>query len=1699
MSDSSERQYFPKANYCSLIDNAYDAKSRDVGKVKETVETPPEYEYVIELGCNAEVCQNLKLPYLFLLGRTDQEKGISKFKVVDRGDTTLLVAEVQYKESKKLHVVTQGKSISISMDGVTVESKDTLKAREAFIPVYAGVEAGYRLGLPTQGYYYHFMDHKLLHEYKICETGNMWAYNITESTADKLSDELVSNQVFTTLLLPWRVNEQVCKTQHLFHSATKLSEETFKKIDAAWLDTHASKVDLDAILSAQKEGKLQPFEPQPEEEIHVVRQGETLSGIAEAYNLTMAQLLEMNPEYNIGDRKDKIFPGDEVIVSLEEGEDPSRQQKRRQYYTVETGDTLSGIAQKHALSVAELKDLNPFYKYGDREHKIYPGDKFIIQEMLVTANTVHTVKAKDNEYGRETWGDIAELYGFSAKALCEMNASYIGNESSLSVGNKLKLSFPELIKDLQKRNTLPAKPVREVNLTDNMIYRFRGSLLRYQLAPLSTFALLSKSAILNVKSLVDAPQQTYKLCLARYALDEVAPDTRTLEEKAEVGFEEKVLAGLNPLNQNLIEKYHIKPSRFEGQTAHTLTLRQIREGYVYVYYESFGLGMDADYPHASMLFEYKKSGEYFERDGAQTPYLPGHFLIGKAYIVFSERQWTERQRSMFSDDPDFRHQATKISGGVYDFMRLLGKPPSEQTVFDDLPQLIADMDVGDANQDDRFASTIMPTKRHVDEKGNPQPFMPVVSNDVLINTIDEESPQFADILALEDPIAMVEDSLVVTGRYLSEWIDWQEENQDIYNITKAVTGFCNLQLKDNDPLHQELLKDPIKQAKALSIISSYTAGFHTPLGDKHDQIVASRTTASVINRELKEIGVKNELNNLFLYKSQMINKFKWRSRVNINEANEYQIKCVTEESFLKSKLFYNSDKILLLLNTVGPNPDVVFIDIYDYDQSSIYFERMSYWISILSPSLSNKSKKDFDGQLKLKKPLRNLIGTAAFSGVPEFKGFLDLINNAIFNNNPNEAFNQLVSHSESEESLSNWLDKAMEIKFQSGYADQSAHVAALGTISDIFDSDDLSQFSFYKKWVREPFQNIRNNIVSSSVDVTSEAIFHRVPNWVANYTLNEIIDSWKNKIQFNLESLTVFSVSNHMSNYGVNISAENMRKFISDSLDISENFEKISKINSQFKQSKSKFERLKLGLERAFLERSTKRLANGLAQYIQFSDAEKQLLAERRIWGPMKELGENFISERAPMLMTTTIIILNALALNQDYNRILKGPFTKESDMYTLMYRPMWLADSVLRLFEGHYKSVSRGVINTTEIIDVEIRSGNLINLICKSKGAGEEFLARSLYKLLYFGLAAEISLIIAGTLETYQIYNYDFEMAKGKLRTAHLMKMVGTGSMTLSGILGGFSLIFEVTAAGVISAFAIVFGVIGALIYSGATAYLNFVQEDDVSEWLKKTCWGNKDYWDGAQVWQKNPDGFKATLKALSVIKNRPILYHFPTITPNKSVEEKNVDGICYMLEFPKDLGSKKIRIDFMLYNDKNKIEKEYEDYYFFHLDKLGLEPNEFRVWQGEWIKGFRPLPSNSFTQSNAVDVIPTNAANETVFNINFENWIETDGTQLLKFWIPRIWQPTGVPMYRSCPAILLVWYEYNLDLKTGKPKDDASPHCFSLDLSIESNYFSENSIFDSFKTVQVTTERENFPAYDKILELSKAIEKPGLLDVGY
>lgn len=234
---------------------------------------------------------------------------------------------------------------------------------------------------------------------------------------------------------------------------------------------------------------------------HTVKSGETLYGISLKYGVTVAQIKQWNNLKN-----DIIYVGQSLIVSsngssnnqTEKPTKPTTPNTNSQKHTVKSGDTLSGIAWKYGVTVAQLKQWNNL-----KSDIIYVGQTLVVKGGTTngsssnqsqgsqnnnSSTTTHTVRRGDTLYG------ISLRYGVSVNEIKQKNnltsdMIYIGQTLAISgssqSGNKTNTqqtvstgtsstytvkSGDSLYKIASQHNVTVDQLKKENNLSGDMIY-----------------------------------------------------------------------------------------------------------------------------------------------------------------------------------------------------------------------------------------------------------------------------------------------------------------------------------------------------------------------------------------------------------------------------------------------------------------------------------------------------------------------------------------------------------------------------------------------------------------------------------------------------------------------------------------------------------------------------------------------------------------------------------------------------------------------------------------------------------------------------------------------------------------------------------------------------------------------------------------------------------------------------------------------------------------------------------------------------------------------------------------------------------------------------------------------------------------------------------------------------------------------------
>lgn len=147
---------------------------------------------------------------------------------------------------------------------------------------------------------------------------------------------------------------------------------------------------------------------------YTVKRGDTLSEIANQYGTTVQELVDINNLSN----PNLIFPGQILRVSTNSTMPGSETRGTGSIiYTVQRGNTLSQIASAYGVTVAHIVEMNQI----ENPNLIYPGEKLRITESTntnlnpVVQNNYYTVQRGD------TLSGIARRYGVTVRYLANLN------------------------------------------------------------------------------------------------------------------------------------------------------------------------------------------------------------------------------------------------------------------------------------------------------------------------------------------------------------------------------------------------------------------------------------------------------------------------------------------------------------------------------------------------------------------------------------------------------------------------------------------------------------------------------------------------------------------------------------------------------------------------------------------------------------------------------------------------------------------------------------------------------------------------------------------------------------------------------------------------------------------------------------------------------------------------------------------------------------------------------------------------------------------------------------------------------------------------------------------------------------------------------------------------------------------------------
>ena len=182
--------------------------------------------------------------------------------------------------------------------------------------------------------------------------------------------------------------------------------------------------------------------------LHVVKSGESVYGIAKAYNITESELLNANPSLAGG-----LKTGEQLLIPTKPAAVTS---DGIIYHTVKSGETLYGVARDYNTTIEKLMELNPGISgnnfRADDVIKVLPNtSKDIIINKPIKQFIPYVVGNGD------TYESVAAANGVSVKALRDANPDH----KKLKKGKTIYIPKNATDKQVVSTSTLTAQQLEE--------------------------------------------------------------------------------------------------------------------------------------------------------------------------------------------------------------------------------------------------------------------------------------------------------------------------------------------------------------------------------------------------------------------------------------------------------------------------------------------------------------------------------------------------------------------------------------------------------------------------------------------------------------------------------------------------------------------------------------------------------------------------------------------------------------------------------------------------------------------------------------------------------------------------------------------------------------------------------------------------------------------------------------------------------------------------------------------------------------------------------------------------------------------------------------------------------------------------------------------------------------------------------------
>ncbi|RRV05314.1 hypothetical protein EGJ27_19305 [Pseudomonas sp. v388] len=876
------------------------------------------------------------------------------------------------------------------------------------------------------------------------------------------------------------------------------------------------------------------------------------------------------------------------------------------------------------------------------------------------------------------------------------------------------------------------------------------------------------------------------------------------------------------------------------------TLRQLYDGYVYVFDETDRTFHEyavnaADASLTRIVWTDAHLGQDTRRGvGEAKPHLL-YPRLNRLHLAFSPMQWTWRLCEHMRSNADSRATWMKPLdlAGYCITMAEPGTLPLRR-----IAEAVADIDPGNATPDSRFDDSSVPTSNteagvtQTDVSCKPL-FSPVGADVYWLGSVPDKNS--ALLIALDDPLAMLNDLGLQLAADQAAYRVWQDEHGHKLEMAKVVTNLC-ASSDDPDGLPASVKGDVVRTQRYLQEVDEYLDQLELEEivvtgGILHDSYVDREFAKSPEMKSAlsEKYGTTPDRKDFEAWKPRA----KWRREVDLKRARAYIATHQPTAEKLLQQIRDTQADFRMWADHIGLDPAVLFVD-------TTHVKSLLYLQTVMSELLTVYSQ-DIDAHgwlLEQEKHATSLFGTLRYGFSPAIK-----------------------------EALHQEADRLLK-----GMNDYTNLATRAGEINAALNHPDVAEAAWMKKLTqsaRDTYSALRE-LASGKGRTVAESIVVALIPVDARYS--------KGKKKDILALFRSFMIGQVLldSKHKVAIDAKVGAKLKT----WKENYilldHKITKLRNSWVHPRTTYDRKSLSHQISQVQDDIQKHMLQFPIAIDYQEQQSALALRNQmhahIESGLKTLkhwearAKEWIIHLGAGLATTVtwgVLMMNFINTALLYGELTRDGEFSERDMIKVGYGLGYSLNLLMSVFV----ETPWAVVKTAQPVIIE---GKTVGILQRSSaywiGRGDSAWGNAVHGFRVGIVAVGVAGVIAATLEVYDLYE-DLKTARTTDESNGIRaKAIAVGAMQLGAIaqvIAGLSPSSSVAAAVLSSWFTAALAIAG-IVYIIGTVVLNYIQQDSVGWWLRKSSWSISN----EHRLQDTPAGHAEEIRTLLAIQNSPSIF---------------------------------------------------------------------------------------------------------------------------------------------------------------------------------------------------------------------------------